>query len=335
MERKISVVVVTYNHEQTIARTLDSILMQQCSWAVEIVIGEDCSTDNTRAICRQYQQQHPDKIRLFCHSENKGVIDNYFDCLLECKGKYIADCAGDDFWVDPLKLEKEKNILEAHPEVTLVHTAWNYYDEVAKIARQPAIGLLRQPFTEGRQLLADIITQTDFPVIHLCTSLYRKDVFLQAYSEDTFMFRNREFGCEDLAIAAAMAVSGHIAYLPDITLNYSVNHPSVSFCPDDARQFLFVRRTTDLSYYLSQKYHLVNAPKLNTFFRQRAFTLAMHAFRSHSEALRDEAKRWIEKWGVAPTWRVAVVQSIMKSKGCWNCALALRKLIVGLKHIGR
>ena len=58
----------------------------------------------------------------------KGIIDNYFDTLLDCRGRYIADCAGDDFWIDPLKLEKEVNILEQHPEVTLVHTAFNYFD---------------------------------------------------------------------------------------------------------------------------------------------------------------------------------------------------------------
>ena len=105
MEEMISVVVVTYNQAATIGRTLDSILMQQCHVPFEIVIGEDCSTDDTRAICQNYAEKHPDIIRLICNERNKGIVDNYYDCLLTCRGKYIADCAGDDFWIDTQKLE--------------------------------------------------------------------------------------------------------------------------------------------------------------------------------------------------------------------------------------
>ncbi len=127
MKPTISVIVVTYNQEDTIGRTLDSILMQQCHVPYEIVIGEDCSTDNTLAVCRQYAEQHPDIIRILANQVNKGVINNYFDCMLQCRGEYIADCAGDDFWSDPQKLEKEVLVLESDPSVTLVHTAWNNY----------------------------------------------------------------------------------------------------------------------------------------------------------------------------------------------------------------
>ena len=81
MEEMISVVVVTYNQEKTIARTLDSILCQRCHLPIEIVIGEDASTDNTRAICEDYAKRYP-QIRLFSNPQNKGVADNYIDCLL-------------------------------------------------------------------------------------------------------------------------------------------------------------------------------------------------------------------------------------------------------------
>ena len=107
MQEMISIVVLTYNQEATIGRTLDAILMQRCHLPFEIVIGEDSSTDHTRAICQEYAQKHPDTIRLFCNTQNKGIVNNYFDCLLQCRGKYIADCAGDDFWTDTEKLEKE------------------------------------------------------------------------------------------------------------------------------------------------------------------------------------------------------------------------------------
>ena len=129
MENIISVVIVTYNQEDTIRRSIDSVLMQKCHLPFEIVIGEDCSTDGTRAICEAYARQYPDIIRLFCNDHNKGLVDNYYDCLLACRGRYIADCAGDDFWIDPQKLEKEVSVMEAHSNVSMVITNWQFYNE--------------------------------------------------------------------------------------------------------------------------------------------------------------------------------------------------------------
>ena len=90
LKELISVIVCTYNQQDTIGRTLDSILSQECHLPFEIIIGEDCSTDNTLAICKQYGQKHPNVIRVIANPSNKGFVRNYFDCLRACKGKYIA-----------------------------------------------------------------------------------------------------------------------------------------------------------------------------------------------------------------------------------------------------
>ena len=177
MEEMISVVVVTYNQEKTIARTLDSILCQRCHLPIEIVIGEDASTDNTRAICEDYAKRYP-QIRLFSNQQNKGVADNYIDCLLACNCKYIADCAGDDFWVDPEKLEKEVTVMEQHPQVTMVITNWRFYNEPTQ-QTEPGHQKTLAPITSGHQLLEAFITQTGMSVFHLCSSLYRAAVTSQ------------------------------------------------------------------------------------------------------------------------------------------------------------
>ena len=113
----ISVIVTTYNQEKTIGRALDSVLSQRCHLPVEVIIGEDCSTDHAREICQEYATRYP-QIRLFCNDHNKGIVDNYFDCLLACQGDYIADCAGDDFWIDDQKLEKASRLMEADSSTT-------------------------------------------------------------------------------------------------------------------------------------------------------------------------------------------------------------------------
>ena len=275
-ESLISVVVCTYNQQDTIGRTLDSILMQQCHVPFEIVIGEDCSTDNTLAICQEYATKHPDIIRILANKPNKGVQDNYFDCVLAACGQYIADCAGDDFWIDPLKLEKEVTIMETHPEVTLVHTDWQQYNETKGTATPSPKKPFTEAITKGTEMLEAIITQTDVPVIHLNTSLYRREIIVNALQQDESTFRNPDYGCEDVQVAFVEAQHGDIAYLPEPTLNYSLGQESVSFSEDHHKQFRFVRGATALSYYLAEKYR-VHSPRVVAFFQQRLFALAMQA----------------------------------------------------------
>ena len=331
MERLISVIVTTYNQEATIGRTLDSILAQQCHLPVEIVVGEDCSTDGTLAICRQYAERFPEQIRLIANEQNKGIVDNYFDCLMAARGDYIADCAGDDFWIDPQKLEKEARVLEAHDDVTLVHTDWLYYDETTGQTRPHTERQFDQAFTDGSTMLEAILTQTTLPVVHLCTALYRKSAFLEAYREDTFVFRNKEFGCEDLSLTFMLARMGRIAYLPDVTLHYSVGHNSVSFNDDDARQFRFVKRISSLTRYLSQTYN-VGSAVVDRHLRERLHALMMHAFRAHDRQLRSEAIQLGKEWGIRPLGKTRIVNALTGCNAIWGTVLVLRRLLVSVKH---
>lgn len=328
MEQMISVVVATYNQEATISRTLDSILCQQCHVPLEIIIGEDCSTDGTRAVCEDYARRYPDTIRLISNEHNKGIIDNYFDCLLAARGAYIADCAGDDFWTDPLKLEKELCVMEQHPEVTMVITNWQLFDETTGQTR-PSQQRQHKPVTPGRELLEAILTQTHMSCFHLCTSLYRTSMFREAYESDTYLFRNKDFGCEDIQVAFSMALRGAIAYLPDVTLNYSVGHPSASAFTDESRQFRFVRQVTSLSHYLARKHQL----SIDGFLRQRLFALGMHAFRSHDPQLFLQVQTCKKEWNVKPTPKNRLLFFIMQHPWLWRLALVARQLFVSAKRL--
>ena len=121
---KLSIFVVTYNQEQYIRQALDSILMQHVNFDYEIIIGEDCSTDFTPAICDEYAAQYS-QIHLYHHNPNKGLIDNWEFVLNHCTGQYIAMLEGDDFWTDPYKLQKQVDFLDAHSEVALTFTSAN------------------------------------------------------------------------------------------------------------------------------------------------------------------------------------------------------------------
>ncbi|MHB8056997.1 MAG: glycosyltransferase [Desulfuromonadaceae bacterium] len=113
---KVSVAMVTYNHEKFIAKALDSVLLQKTNFDYEIIIGEDCSTDNTRNIVTAYKARYPDKIRLLLNEKNMGMHGNGAQVLQACSGEYIAMLDGDDYWTSAEKLQKQVDFLDSHPE---------------------------------------------------------------------------------------------------------------------------------------------------------------------------------------------------------------------------
>ena len=112
----VSIQMLAYNHEKYIKQALDSILMQEVKFTYEIIIGEDCSTDKTRAILLGYKEKYPDKIKLILHGKNVGMHENVEIVRRNCSGKYCAYCEGDDYWTDPKKLQKQVDFLEENTE---------------------------------------------------------------------------------------------------------------------------------------------------------------------------------------------------------------------------
>jgi glycosyltransferase involved in cell wall biosynthesis len=121
-----------YNHEKYIAHALDSVLMQKVNFKYEIVLGEDCSTDSTREIVVKYAQRYPSKFKLLLHKTNIGAVNNVNEIFKNCTGKYIAMLEGDDYWTDPLKLQKQVDFLERNADfVICFHPVkiWNENDQ--------------------------------------------------------------------------------------------------------------------------------------------------------------------------------------------------------------
>ena len=122
----VSVVMITYNHARYIEEAITSILKQDFSGSLELIIGDDCSTDITTNIVRHFHQLHPSKIKLIKSDSNVGMQANARRCIEACTGEYIAFCEGDDFWSDPEKLEKQIRILRSNPDVGAVHSDFSH-----------------------------------------------------------------------------------------------------------------------------------------------------------------------------------------------------------------
>jgi glycosyltransferase involved in cell wall biosynthesis len=119
----VSICCATYNHEKYMVQALESFLMQKVSFPIEVIIGDDCSTDRTPRIVQDYVERFPQLVRAITSDANVGVSLNAFRIREAARGKYIALCEGDDYWTDPHKLQKQVDFLEKNPEFT-VSTHW-------------------------------------------------------------------------------------------------------------------------------------------------------------------------------------------------------------------
>lgn len=115
----VSVFMMAFNHENFITQAVEGVLMQKTDFDFDIVIGEDCSTDDTRNKIIALQQKYPGKFKLLLHNKNIGAMANQMAILNECTGKYIALCEGDDYWTDPYKLQKQVDFLEGNEEYSI------------------------------------------------------------------------------------------------------------------------------------------------------------------------------------------------------------------------
>lgn len=111
MEKKplVSVVMITYNHENYIKEAIEGVLMQECDFEIELILANDCSSDQTHEVIQDILNLHPKAniINYFNHDKNIGMMPNFLFALKQAKGEYIALCDGDDYWIDSLKLRRQ------------------------------------------------------------------------------------------------------------------------------------------------------------------------------------------------------------------------------------
>lgn len=266
----VSVIVCTYNQEQWIRQTLDSILAQETEYPYEVIIGEDQGTDGTRAICEEYVKRCNDKmsrehsslnephtlndgvkrgelqrIVLLPSTENLGVTANWIRCVQAGTGKYIMTCAGDDWWHNPRKIQIQVDFMEAHPECVMCHTEYDQYDEGngvvtrnynAKRGIDPPEGRIQQEILCGKDKICAV------------TMCIRRETFEQYVPADEFA--RLRFPREDWPTQLVLAAHGDIRYLPISTATYRVGQESITRTSDYEKIIARAQKDKEMTEYL-------------------------------------------------------------------------------------
>lgn len=167
-EPLVSICCITYNHENYISDAIESFLLQKTIFPFEIIVGEDCSIDNTREIVEKYKNKYPNLIKVIVSNTNVGMNKNFIRTLNECSGKYIALCEGDDYWTDPKKLQIQVDEMQKYPQIGLSFHLSSAVDNLNNI--------VTPELYSGNKIynLEDIITG-DFHLVQTNTIVFRKE----------------------------------------------------------------------------------------------------------------------------------------------------------------
>lgn len=204
---------ITYMHEQFIAQAIEGVLMQETDFEYELIIADDASPDRTEEVVQKYICSHPNGncIKYTKQKNNSGMMPNFVWALQECKGKYIALCEGDDYWTDPLKLQKQVGFLEANPDYVLSFHNVNCLSEDETLKRSKLMD----------QRHSNSLTLSDFASgsvsIHTLSVLFKN-----LLSKELFDFINK-FPMGDYPLLMNLASRGKMNYIPDEMAVYRVH----------------------------------------------------------------------------------------------------------------
>lgn len=264
---KLSVLVPTFNHELFVAQTLQGALSQKTDFDFEIVIGDDASTDDNALIIKDFSSKYPDKIRAYLHPKNLGPTEpkelggknNVGFLFSKCKGEYIALCEGDDYWTDPLKLQKQVDFLENNEEYSLCH----HQLEVIYQDNSPPHGFNadNQPDTS---LLVDLLKDESW-FLATASTVFR-NVFNQGMPDWWW-----KSASGDLGIFMEVAKHGKIKYLPETMGCYRKHSGGMTNIHTPQNQFFLYNRMEmfeNLDSYFDFRYHDILQKTIGKYKKQ-------------------------------------------------------------------
>lgn len=211
---KLSVILITYNHEKYIEKALDSVLSQVTDFPFEIVIGDDCSPDDTKNIIREYRDKYPDIIRIVHREKNTGRPTlNVYETTMKCRGDYLAYLEGDDYWTDSDKLQKQMDFLNEHPEYIACTHSHKMIDDNGNDITDPEILKISDMYKWSGEFTMDDFEKSGFWPGHYA-SVVSKNIYKNKKHDYTILYKSHDF-VDDGQILLFLLMEGKIYRLDD------------------------------------------------------------------------------------------------------------------------
>jgi glycosyltransferase involved in cell wall biosynthesis len=214
-EPDVSVLVMAYNHGPYLRECLDGILGQQFDGSLEVLVGEDCSTDDTADVLAEYVAEHPE-VRVVTAPTNVGMHENHRRLLRAAGGRYLAFCEGDDYWHDPGKLARQVALLEADTSISGCHSDFDHIEQRdGRWVRQRGFAARSAGVAGDRTTYEQLLERN---LVQTCTLVLRRAV-ATTYLES--LFGRRMFAVGDWPfVLFATATHGPLGFLPVSTATY-------------------------------------------------------------------------------------------------------------------
>ncbi|MGN0253401.1 MAG: glycosyltransferase family 2 protein [Lachnospiraceae bacterium] len=211
---KLSVILITYNHEKYIEKALDSVLSQVTDFPFEIVIGDDCSPDDTKNIIREYRDKYPDIIRIVHREKNTGRPTlNVYETTMKCRGDYLAYLEGDDYWTDNSKLQKQMDFLNEHPEYIACTHSHKMIDDNGNDITDPELLKISDMYKWSGEFTMDDFEKSGFWPGHYA-SVVSKNIYKNKKHDYTILYKSHDF-VDDGQILLFLLMEGKIYRLDD------------------------------------------------------------------------------------------------------------------------
>lgn len=300
---ELSVVMTTYNHERYIAQAIESVLMQQTSFGVEIVVGDDRSSDRTAAIVEDYRRRYPDCIRLVESNTRVGMRANYRRCVAAARGRYVAMLDGDDYFTAYDKLQQQVELLEANPEVGMCYTRSRRIDDEGNTTIYP----------EGECSTTFEAMLRRNPAEN-CTVVARRTL-VEEYYREVCPEEHPEWLTDDLPMWLWFAARSRYMALDRITAVHRVLRYSVSHNPDYRHKLRFVDSLADISLWYDERY---NQSRLRSELLAAKHTTALWLL-SYNGTVGEYLARWHRDIAQSPRLITNIASyGLLLKKICWR-----------------
>lgn len=284
--KKVSIVCAAYNFQSYISDAMNGFLRQKTNFAFEILVGDDCSSDKTLSILREYENKYPKIVKIISRRKNIGGDHNWANLLERSSSQYIANCDGDDYWFSIDKLQTQVDYLDKNKETGLVFTDVNFINEKNEVI-EPDV--FKSKKLEIFETFEDVLINK--PYLAPSTWVYRRNLH-KGVIDDNYSYVDQTFPL----LLEVLRVS-KISYIPKTTSNYRVRNESQTNTRSYHKRLNFLKGI----YKIQKKYinYANNAEHAESIINTKYYRMSLsYAIICNDKELEKEGIEYFKKYKI-------------------------------------